>query len=684
MPREQLHYRTDQHSKPFLSAIGKWEMVLLFVIFAGLLLAQGGCEKSEGDNGASSDATKLLIAQSKRQTPPLGKTYNEAPILADRVKAGTLPPVWKRLPDNPMVVPVHEEIGQYGGLWRRMMNGTSDIHAHTRLNYENMLRWATDPRNGVIPNLAEKYEFEDNFKVLRLHLRKGLKWSDGYPFTTDDIIFWWKRIANDKNITPSVPKVWCPGGKPMVVKQIDKQTIEFHFVESFPIATKFMAFKAGQWPLGFERYGLFAPKHYLEPLLPATGPNVKISRADYDLFEKKANDFNPGRPVMTPWQITEMDEGSRVVARRNPYYWKVDKKGNQLPYIDTVVHEFFFSPEMLYFQAVTGEIDMQMRHFAFKNYPLLLKFSKQRGYRVLKYSTSGAGALAVNPEYRDDKNPNHANLREYFQMKDFRRALSMAIDRDLIREIAGKDLVGPASFNVGSFSRFYTDIKGIAKYLRYDPAEANRLLDKVGLSKRDGNGYRVMKNGETMSVIIEISGTKPSADLEIVCAGWKKVGVQTTVRPQDRTLNDQRIRSGLPIAFPCEIHASLPIIADCQRFGVGKIGGWCWAYGLWYRNSGKQGIEPPAEVKRFQRILELIKTTDDIQQQRKLMAELVGKHADSVWYIPISGSASAIGVVKDNFRNVPMKAFSGWTVYTPGNQNPEQFFFKKTTTASHR
>jgi peptide/nickel transport system substrate-binding protein len=676
MLREQLYSQAGHRNKSFPSAICKWNVILLSVIFAGLALGQAGCGKSDNNDKSISEATKRLIEEAKHEKPPAGKHYHEAPMLAELVKAGKLPPVWKRLPENPVIVPVYEEIGQYGGTWHRMMNGTSDIHAHTRINYENILRWAPDPKDAVILNLAEEYEFEDNFKVVRFRLRKGLKWSDGYPFTTDDIVFWWQRIANDRNITAVVPKDWCPGGKPMVLKQIDKHTIELHFAKPYPIAEKLLAFKAGQWPLGFERYGLFVPKHYLEQFHPACNPKVE----GYDLFERKACDFNPERPVMTPWQVTIMDEGMRMVAERNPYYWKVDKEGNQLPYIDGVVHEFFFSPEMLNFRALTGEIDMQIRHFSLDNYSLLLDFAKKRGYRVIRYNASGTGALAVNPEYRDPANPDNEIIREYFQKKDFRRALSLAIDRDLIREIVGKNVIGPATYNMATFSRYYAEIdeKEISKYLRYDLDEANRLLDKVGLNKRDEDGFRVMKNGETMSIIIEISGSRPSGTVEIICAGWNKVGIKTTVIPHDRTLQDMRIRAGLPMALSCEIHMAWPISADCQRFGIGKGGGWCWAYGLWYRTNGKQGIEPPAEVKRIQRIFELIKTTNDVNKQKKLMAELVRIHADSVWYISVNGSASFIGVVKDNFRNVPLKAFGSWVVYTPANQNPEQFFFKKT------
>ena len=219
-------------------------LVNLAALLAGVLAAAAGCGKeSKADEGehSPSEATARLIAEARGQTPPEGIRYNEAPMLAGLVERGKLPPVWKRLPDSPMVVPVHEEIGRYGGTWRRMMKGISDIHAHTRITYENIVRWAPNPKDGVRPNLAESWEFENNYKLLRLHLRKGLKWSDGHPFTTDDIVFWWEKIANDLDLTPGTPIVWCPGGKPMVVRKIDETTLELHFAQPYALAIKILA-----------------------------------------------------------------------------------------------------------------------------------------------------------------------------------------------------------------------------------------------------------------------------------------------------------------------------------------------------------------------------------------------------------------------------------------------------------
>ena len=160
----------------------------------------------------------LCIGTTAGQMPT---SFGEAPELALLVGRGELSPVMERLPAEPLVVTPHEEIGQYGGTWLRMMKGTSDFHAYGRCVYDQILRWAPNPRDGVLPGLAKAWTFSEEGKTLTLTLRRGLRWSDGHPFTTDDIVFWWEKIAQDPNLTPGIPKEWTPGGVPMELRQLD-------------------------------------------------------------------------------------------------------------------------------------------------------------------------------------------------------------------------------------------------------------------------------------------------------------------------------------------------------------------------------------------------------------------------------------------------------------------------------
>src|SRR5688500_4447006 len=156
-------------------------------------------------------------------------TYQESPELAALVEAGSLPPVEERLPANPGVVDPIDSIGVYGGVWHFAWRGVSDYHAYGRLNYNTVLMWPRDPQDPVQPGLADEWSWNEDGTALTLHFREGLKWSDGVPFTVDDVIFWWEAIETDTNITPSIHGEWQPGGEPMTLEKVDDNTITLNF-----------------------------------------------------------------------------------------------------------------------------------------------------------------------------------------------------------------------------------------------------------------------------------------------------------------------------------------------------------------------------------------------------------------------------------------------------------------------
>lgn len=155
--------------------------------------------------------------------------YGESPALAEMVAAGDLPAVADRLPENPMVVQPIDSVGEYGGTWTRAWRGINDFHAYGRTVYEPILRWPRDPKDGIQPGLAESWEWNDDGTQLTLFLRKGLKWSDGAPFSVDDILFWWEAIENDEEVTPAIHSEWVVNGEPMTLEKIDDTTLQMNF-----------------------------------------------------------------------------------------------------------------------------------------------------------------------------------------------------------------------------------------------------------------------------------------------------------------------------------------------------------------------------------------------------------------------------------------------------------------------
>ena len=601
-----------------------------------------------------------------------GTTFREAPMLTERVERGELPPLEERLPAEPMVVePIHR-IGEYGGTWLRMMKGSSDFHAYGRCVYEQMVRWKATPEGGIEigPGLVEEWEYTDGDRTLVLHLRKGLMWSDGHPFSTDDVMFWWEKIAQDRNLSGSIPRIWKPDGVPMELTRIDSYTVSLKFQRPYPLALKYLAFWGNQWPLVFERAGFFAPKHYLEKYLPAD--TAESDKASYALFEEKANDFNPERPVMSAWKVAKWDPGSHLMGERNPYYWKVDPAGNQLPYLDRVEMEIFLNPEMINFRAVSGVLQMQLRHFNWEDRDLLQEFSEKRDYQIIEYDVTGIRGIMPNLQY-----PGDPVIKELFQDRRFRIALSLAIDRELIDELCYN--------GAGNFSRMvlhpsapdYVEVKGLPDYLRYDPERANSLLDEIGLAQRDADGYRIGPDGRTVSLIMELMNTQgPDMDsVEIVRSNWEAVGLKTALKPEERTLYFQRVtQNGEHMIGVVGAEASFPLLNFARWFATSLWDEWAHHWAKWHVSKGERGEEPPPEVKRLQEIQGILSVTVDKRERQELWKEVIRIHAENMYVIPLVTQGKQIGVLSNRFGNVPDRALSSWVAMTPGYLNPETFF----------
>ena len=355
--------------------------------------------------------------------------FTEAPMLADKVKAGQLPAVEQRLPASPQVVQPLQQVGRYGGTWRIAWKGPADFHAYGRENYDEMLRWPRDPKDPIGPGLVEKWDFNADGTQLTLHLRPGLKWSDGQPFTTDDILFWWNDIALDTNLYPAPPPEWVINGQKMQLEAQGPETITLKFAGPNGMALRMLAFHGCQWPLNFERFGFYAPKHYLTQFHPKYNNGAN----DYKVFNDKADDLNPDRPAMTAWHVTSVRTGRpRVIAERNPYYWRVDPQGNQLPYIDQLRLDLVENDEALNLKAINGELDMQFRGIDLAKYSLLQENKQKGDYRVLRWPDASGSpvSLFVNQTIDDPE------LRPIFQNLQFRQALSYAINRKRINEVS--------------------------------------------------------------------------------------------------------------------------------------------------------------------------------------------------------------------------------------------------------
>jgi peptide/nickel transport system substrate-binding protein len=612
--------------------------------------------------------------------------YHEAPMLAAMVEAGDLPPVAERLPAEPLVVEVAEEIGSYGGTLRRGFLGPSDHNNYTRVVYDALVRYSPDGTE-VIPHIAKGWEASEDFSEWTVFLREGMKWSDGAPFTADDIMFWYESILLNEDLTPSVP-VWMqnPDGSTAAVEKMNDTTVKWVFAGPNTTFLLDLANMDGADKLIANM--AFAPAHYLKQFHPDFGDEAelqaKVAEAGYqtwvELFAVEAMPHLSGkRPSTAAW----VPDGSTVadevfVIKRNPYYFAVDSEGNQLPYIDEVRFTFFADAQTLNLGAVGGQIDMQGRHIIMSNYPVLVENAEKSGYRVLTWPTFGGSdaVLMLNQTYKNDP-----AIAELLRNNDFRIALSHAIDREAIKELAFLGLGEPRQGVPAPHHPYYPGDEHAFKYTEHDVDKANVLLDGIGLTERDAQGFRLLPNGERLDLEISVVPAFASwPDIgQLVVEDWAEAGVRAHVELRERTPHfAMRDTGDLMVEIWNEDTTGFPFSGQ-PKFDVRSNPSLTLAplSQQWIKTNGAQGVPPAPELQRIMDIIDEAKVSPP-ERQVELAHELFRIWTDNVWEIGTVGLTPLVqGVIVANadLRNVPETAANDWPLRTPGNSRPEQYFF---------
>ncbi len=615
--------------------------------------------------------------------------FNEAPVLAELVKAGKLPPVVERLPQEPLVVTPVEEVGQYGGTLRSTWYGPgSSAGTIQLLLYESFV--LKDPYRGgqIIPNIAEEWTLSEDGRVMTVFLRKGIKWSDGVPFTADDVMFWWEDFVLNDELMPVKP-LWVSkwGGK---VEKVDTYTIKVVFPEPRPVvAYRLLWYDAIQ---GEITQGLgYMPKHYMKQFHPKYTPVEKLEETMkkegfdtwYSLFSTKASTWdrtlNPELPVLEAWVLKETSP-TRVTFERNPYYWKVDTDGNQLPYIDRIVFTTLQNPEVAVLKVASGEIDL-VAELPISNYTFFMEGREQGDYRVYLWESaiSNQVGLFINQTYSEDE-----VLWDLFREKEFRIALSLAINRNEINQIVYQGLGIPLQVSVSPSSPYYVKEFG-ESYIQYDPDEANRLLDELGLTKRDKEGYRLRPDGKRLEILIEaITVAEAQQDpilFELIKEYWKNVGIKLDIKPISSTLHSERKGANLLQVVTQHVDRAVdPFITTngIETFFLPlRVGGplpMPWIQ--WYESEGKQGETPPDYILEGINLYnEAIRTIDE-SQRNDLVKEILRIQADNLMGIGTVGLVPVQLIVKNDLHNIPEKGIWGWEFRGYTCYHPCQFFFK--------
>lgn len=607
----------------------------------------------------------------------------EAPSLAAQVEAGELPPVEERVPATPMVVEPHAEIGQYGGVWRSVMVTEEDRTWLTQaIGYEPIIRWIPEWTGApgteeIVPNIAETFEELEEGRIFQFTLREGMKWSDGEPFTAEDFRFTYEDYYLNADLNPGgIYGLFTHPSDPEkpATFESDGNVIRYVFDEPKP---GFLEELAANRPLAL-------PKHHMEQFHPDYNADIDalISEAGFtdwmQLWEAKNEPFTDVEmPTINAWMLTAaLGDGSYVTAVRNPYYWKVDPDGSQLPYVDQIRCEIVQDIEVELLKVTNGELDMQMRNFGtIRNLPVVADARERGDYRMFTVRPASPNAMVIGfNQCMDDE-----RLRSIYANKDFRIGLSHAIDRQRVIDTVYAGQTKPWQVAPREEHPAYHE-ELATQYLEYSVELANEALDAAGYTERDSADFRLAEGTRiTITVLVPSSFPDHIDAFELIKQDWAAVGVDTNVTVLAETLYWERVEANLAEASTWtggdfEIRASQGsnhYYLPSNPRGASRYGN-KWA--LWYR--GQLSEEPPAEVKRQLELFDQMRNTYDADEATALALEVLDITKDQFYYIGVCTEADSYGVVRNEFAtNVP-EAMAGSNGYQPpGPTNPEQYFF---------
>ncbi len=593
-------------------------------------------------------------------------------MLAERVARGELPPVDERLPENPAIVEPVESIGTYGGTWRRAALGGADTMLTTRMGYEPPLRWDTTGRK-VVPGLAERWEVRDEGRTYILYLRKGLKWSDGHPLTAEDFLFAYEDFLLNKELSPIFPAWLAMDGQPVKLSAPDLHTLVYEFAAPYGIFPQAMAFSGC--------VGILLPRHYLKQFHPKYAGLEAVEELTRneglglwrELFARQSDYLqNPELPNWRPFILTVPPPAMRVVAERNPYYWKVDPEGNQLPYIDRVAFTDVSNNEIITLKALNGELDFQARRIDATNYALFTENSDRAGYRVVKHPDSTALTLYIN---NHSKNPE---IRPLLQNRDFRIALSLALNRDEINFLMFDGMGVPARGIACPYDPYYLP-EFDAKYLEYDPVQANALLDKAGL-RRGPDGMRCFPDGKPFRQILNLypseTGT-PQELWELVAAQFREVGLDFVVKVDARGLSTLQSRNGNYDFFGYLNGVMHWVVNPVWHVPWESGSFYAPLYGRYVASGGRDafGLKPTPEFQRLVNWYLEMRSTVDEGRRRELGHAILRQWVEECYSIGIC-RPQVLTIINKRFRNVPEHIIHDNRVSTPGYIGIEQFYFE--------
>lgn len=596
--------------------------------------------------------------------PAIPTTFVEPPILADKVAKGELPPVQERLPKVPAVADLAwpgQTTGKHGGEITLLMASPKDTRLMVVYGYARLVGY--DAKFALKPDILQAYEVEAG-RIFTFHLRPGHKWSNGDPFTTEDFRYFWEDVANNSDLTPAGPPVqMLVDGEAPKVEIIDETTIRYSWSKPNP---QFLPWLAGPSPLY-----IFRPSKYLKQFhVKYTDPKdmeQKLGKmgqhswaALHNRIDNMYRNDNPELPTLEPWMLVTKPPSERYVFKRNPYYYRVDAKGLQLPYIDSVAVQVADS-KLIPAKVAAGDADLAARYLRFDNFTLL-KESEARGkYKVLLWNSAWGSQVALYP------NLNVADPEWHKLIRDvrFRRALSLAIDRNEINQVVYLGLATEGNNTVLARSPLF-DESNLTAWAGFDLDKANQLLDEIGLTNRNSKNLRTLPDGRPLEIIVETTGQSPEEGdvLELIKDTWQQIGVGLFTKPSERDhmRNDvfdgeavMSVWTGLENGLPTPDMMPWELAPTTQQ----QLQWPMWGQFVETKGDSGERVDLP-EAQKLDDLLKQWSAAADTPGREAAWRDMLKIFADQVFTIgTVSGVPQPV-IVSNRLRNVPEQGIYSW------------------------
>jgi peptide/nickel transport system substrate-binding protein len=621
-----------------------------------------------------------------------GDKGKEAPMLAERVEAGDLPPVEERLPKEPVVIKVAEDMGVYGGEWNTAITGASDGPWLFRtINYEPLLKKNRDFTE-IELNLASAFESNEDASEFTITLREGLKWSDGEPLTTADVEFAFHDVNLNPDLTAAVPpELTGPDGAPAELEIVDDHTFIVRFSGPKPLFEDNMA--SGVSGQRFTWY----PRHYLEQFHLTYNPNAEQEAIDAGFdgwitrFTNLGNLWNfqwenPDLPTLMAWTCKQpVSSEDYALFERNPYYFKVDEEGSQLPYIDTVRYNIIADVETMFAHALNGEYHFHSRHF------------NDNAHRADAVDNEEAGnytVLDLTSTYSTDMNiafnMNHADarLRRVFQDKQFRIAMSHAINRQELIDVLWNRVGEPSQAAPRTESKFY-DEAFATQYLEFDAALANQTLDQAGYAA-GSDGVRAAADGTKLEFTVAIAddallGTTWIDAMDMIKDMWAAVGVTLHINAQPREVWQAAVDEGdFDLTVWTGDGGAIDETVSVYWYMAAGPGGGAFFARQWsahYTLGGVQDaemVEPPSgPIAEQHDLYDQFTLEPDEAARDELFKQILAIAKEEFFAIGTVRGQGAWAVVSNSLHNVGGEMPENPTYGTPSPARPEQWFIQE-------